>query len=363
MEGGSEQSAPAAEEDRRARVRKRLHHGLFVGGALLVLVYAGLVMSAGGANLIRQLSSLNPKLLILPLLATFLSYLSMSLSYEGIARAAGSVMRSSDMLRITFVANTANYVFPSGGLSGFALRLIMFTRKGISTGRAVLISFTQTLLTNLTLMIFIVYGLTHLMLTQKLARGSLIITLAVIIALVIFLGGALYLVYHRRGRTRALGVGRRMVDWTLAKTGHLERYGKRVDRLFVHIDDGMEFFASKPTAMIAPLLWILLDWVLTVGVLYGAFYSIGRPVDYSQVAVGFSVGIVLTIISFVPAGAGILETSMAAAFASMGIPLAESVLPIFIFRVCFYVIPALLSLLFARSAFTEVDTAVAEDLL
>ncbi len=361
MEGGSEQSA--AVEEGRARVRKRLHHGLFVGGALLVIVYAALAMSAGGANLVRQLSSLDPKLLILPLIATFLSYIAMSLSYEGIARAAGSVLRSRDMLRITFVANTANYVFPSGGLSGFALRLIMFTRKGISTGRAVLISFTQTLLTNLTLMIFIVYGLTHLMLTQKLARGSLIATLMVIVALLIFLAGALYMVYHRRGRARALRFGSRLAQWLLAKTGYLERYGKRLERLFVHVDDGMEFFASKPVAMIAPLLWILLDWVLTVGVLYGAFYSLGRHVDYSQVAVGFSVGIVLTIISFVPAGAGILETSMAAAFSSMGIPLAESVLPIFIFRVCFYVIPALLSLLFARSAFSEVDPAVAEELL
>ncbi len=340
-----------------------MRRGALAGGGLLVAVYAVMMMLAGGGNLAAQFANLNPRFLFVPLLFTLFSYITMSLSYEGIARAAGSPVRFRDMLRITLVANTANYVLPTGGLSGFALRLLMFTKKGIGTGRAVLISFTQTLLTNVTLMIFIVYGFVHLMLTQAMTTGSLIAAGSVIVALSVFLGAAFSMVYARDRRVKVLAMGRRFGKWVLRRTGHHERQAERMQRFFGHIDEGMEFFASQPRAMIAPFLWILLDWVLTVGVLYAAFYSVGRAVEYNQVAVAFSVGIVLTIISFVPAGAGVLEGSMATTFMTMGIPFAESVLPIFIFRVCFYVVPAVLSLFFARSAFAEAAPADARELI
>jgi hypothetical protein len=35
------------------------------------------------------------------------------------------------MCRITLVANAANYLLSTGGLSGFALRMYLFARRGI----------------------------------------------------------------------------------------------------------------------------------------------------------------------------------------------------------------------------------------
>ncbi len=347
-------------------LKRRLRHGAIVCGVLLVGVYAILVVSAGGIKLITSMVAIKPWLLALPVIATLLSYVTMSLSYQGIARAAGSVFGGRDMLRITFVANTANYVLPSGGFSGFALRLVMFTKRGVTAGRAVLISFTQTLLTNLMLVVFIVYGLANLIYSQRVDSGSLIAATVLIGVLGAFLVSSLLMFYHARFRGMVLGWTVRLIDKLLSFTSHHERFSHRVHRMFAHVGEGMEFFASKPRAMVGPLFWIFLDWLLTIGVLYAAFYSVGIPLAFSQVAVGFSVGIVLAIISFVPGGVGVLEVSMAAAFASMGVPLKESVLPVFIFRVSFYVVPALISLVLARGAFADVDVAetlAAEEML
>ena len=104
-------------------------------GVLLAILYAYAVVTAGGRDLAEVLFTLDPFLLSLPLLATLLSYVTMSLSYEGIARAAGSEVRSIDMLRITFVSNTVNYIVATGGLSGFAVRMYFFQRHGIPVGR------------------------------------------------------------------------------------------------------------------------------------------------------------------------------------------------------------------------------------
>lgn len=340
---------------------RKIRRGVILTGVVLVLVYAYMVITAGGGNLVDILVSLDPWLLALPLACTFVSYVTMSLSYEGIARAAGAAVGSADMLRITFVANTANYVLPTGGLSGFALRMVMLNKKGVSAGRAVLISFTQTLLTNLMLVVFIVYGLLHLVFAGSLDTLNTAFVCLVVAVLTAFLGGCLAMVYRRDLRARGLGFGSRLVHRVLKRFGHAERYEKRLLRFFDHIDEGMEFFATRPKAMIGPLVWIFVDWVFTIAVLYAAFFSIGSHVTYSQVVIAFSVGIVFAVISFVPGGVGVLEMALSGMFASAGVPREESVLAIMIFRICFYVIPVLLALALARGAFAGVDETVVSD--
>ena len=357
---GADERGPLAEHN--APVWPRVRRGLIVGGVVLVAVYAFLLVSAGGRSLFDTVT-LRPGLLALPLLATILSYVTMSLSYEGIARAAGAKIRSRDMLRITFVANTANYIFPTGGLSGFALRMVMLPKKNVAGGRAVLISFTQTLLTNLMLLAFIVYGLVHMAVTQKMALPAVTAVVSVVVVLTGFLALCLMMVYRRGLRDRFLERSLRLTTRLLERAGYRERYGRRVERVFRHIGEGMEFFASRPRAMLAPVFWIFLDWALTIGILYAAFYSVGYPVAYSQVAVAFSVAIVVAVMSLVPGGIGVLEGTLALTFKSVGVPLEACVLPILIFRICFYVIPALLSLLLARGAFAELDPSAAQELL
>jgi uncharacterized protein (TIRG00374 family) len=324
-------------------------------GVLLVALYTYAVMTAGGRDLADVISTLDPFLLSLPLFATLLSYLTMSLSYEGIARAAGSDIRQRDMLRITFVANTANYVLPTGGFSGFALRMMMLKKKGVTAGRAVLISFTQTLLTNVMLVVFILYGLLHMIASGNLDGGSVAAVAAVSGILFAFLGSCLLMVYRQSARDLLLGKVLDICEAILVRFGYFDQYKVGLHRFFLHIDEGMEFFAERPRAMVGPLAWIFLDWVFTIAVLYAAFYSVGADVSYSDVVIAFSVAIVVAVVSFVPGGVGVLDATLFAMFARTGIPDEQSVLALMIFRVSFYVIPVLLSLAMARSAFADVN--------
>jgi uncharacterized protein (TIRG00374 family) len=356
-------SESSGQGDVRSSLRRRIRRGAVATGIVLILVYAYLVVTAGGRSLVETLTELDPVLLILPLIATALSYVTMSLSYEGIARAAGCRVGQLDMLRITFVANTANYVIPTGGLSGFALRLVMLNKKGVSGGRAVLISFTQTLLTNLMLMVFILYGLVHLVFSRRLDVVTMGLIAGVIVLLTLFLAACLLMVYNERIRGRLL---LRMNEWSdrvLARFGYTDRFGRRAHRFLLHVDEGLTFFAAEPRAMAMPLFWIFLDWVFTIAVLYAALYSVGADVSYGQVVVAFSVGIVFAVVSFVPAGVGVLEVALNGMLASGGVPREQSVLAIMIFRICFYVIPVLLALFVARGAFSDMDESQAEELV
>ncbi len=350
------------EKPQQSSLRRRLRRGAVFTGVGLVLVYAYMLVTAGGHTLYEALLQLDPILLILPLLATALSYITMSLSYEGIARAAGSVVEQREMLRITFIANTANYVIPTGGLSGFALRMVMLNRRGVSAGRAVLISFTQTLLTNLMLMVFIVYGLIHLVMSRNLDDLTFSLISSVVVVLSLFLAACLAMVYNEGIRRRILVRTNQWVDRILERFDYTERYGTRAHRFLLHIDEGLTFFATRPRAMAMPLFWIFVDWLCTIGVLYAALYSVGASITFGQVVVAFSVGIVFAVVSFVPGGVGVLEVALDGMLSGGGVAKEQSVLAILIFRMCFYVIPVLLALVFARGAFADVDPDQAEDL-
>jgi hypothetical protein len=148
-----------------------------LGAAVLVV----LVSRADLDQLLHTARSITPSLLVLPALATLGSYLTMAWSYQGIARVAGYALPFGEMCRITLVANTANYLLSTGGLSGFALRMYLFARRGIPAGSAVLISLVQTLLTNLVLLVFVMWGFALLLLSHNLVGRDLIAAGALLI--------------------------------------------------------------------------------------------------------------------------------------------------------------------------------------
>lgn len=335
-----------------ATQRASLRRGAALVVAVLVVAYAAMSQIAGGDRLAQAWKTLEWHYLTLPLLATLLSYVTMSLSYEGIVRAAGATIGSRDMLRITLVANTANYIFPSGGLTGFALRLVFFTKRGISAGSAVAISFTQTLLTNLMLVVFVVYGLVTLLVTGRIAGASLI---AAAIATALLAGGfglLLVMIYSTPIRQTVLAFGARAADAALNRIGRQATLGARARRFFVHIEEGMALFAGRPGEMLMPSVWIFFDWLFMMGALWLAFYATGAPVGFSLIAIAFSVSSVASFVTFVPAGAGVLEGALAGTLAGLGVPLGDSLLPIFLYRFCYFIVPTLLAFVLAHGAFT-----------
>lgn len=332
-----------------------LRRGATIVALLLAAAYTTMFLVAGTEDLQAAWDRMEAHFLVLPLLATLLSYLTMSFSYEAIVRAAGIRISSRDMLRITLVANTANYIFPTGGLSGFAFRLVFFTKRGISAGTAVAISFTQTLLTNLMLVVFVVFGMVNLLMAGGISGVSLV---AAAVATGLLSAGFLLLVLMISivgVRRRMLKAGERLVDRALTRTGYHGRFAERARHFFVHVEEGMALFAGSPGAMAIPSVWIFLDWLFMMGTLWLGFYATGREVSFSIVTIAFSVSSVAAFISLVPAGAGVLEGALAGTLAGLGVPLGDSLLPIILYRFCYFIVPTIFSFFLAHGAFTGVQ--------
>jgi uncharacterized protein (TIRG00374 family) len=318
---------------------------LVVGVAALVLLFV-----FSDANKLWEIAStLDFWLLSIPLVCGLASYVVMARSYQGIALAAGADVPFWEMLKITFVANTVNYIVSTGGLSGFAVRLYFFVRLSIPSGTAVIISLVQTFITNTILLLFVVVGFAYLLMAHDLHGYALGTTATLLFFFMLAAAVAMLLLFHRALRRRTLFVLAETVHWFLHRFFPRHKPGRvRIWRFQRNLNRGIEFLLARKRSMVGPTLWIIVDWVLTMLILYGAFLSVRYPIPMSFVVVGFAVGIILSLVSFVPGGLGVMEGSMAAIFASLSVPFETAVVAVLIFRVAYYVLPLIISVFFFR---------------
>src|SRR5205085_5554384 len=123
-------------------------------------------------------------------------------------------------------------------------------------------------------------------------------------------------------------LGRRFTPHWMPKRGRLHHFQRQLNQ-------GFDFLLKRKERMIAPTLWILFDWVLTVGVLWAAFWAVDNPLPPSIVIMGFGVGLLSSLVSFIPAGIGIMEGSMVAVFGSLNVDTAQAFLAVLIFRLTY----------------------------
>jgi len=294
-------------------------------------------------------STLDARLLSIPIGCALASYVVMARSYQGIARAAGCDVPFWEMLKITFVANTVNYIVSTGGLSGFAVRLYFFIRLQIPSGTAVIISLVQTFITNAILLLFVVAGFAYLLTAHNLHGYALgtIATLLFFFILVAVL--AIILLFHRPLRRRVLFVMAEVTHWFLHRFFPRHKPARmRIWRFQRNLNRGIDFVLARKRRMVIPTVWIVVDWVATLLILWGAFVTVNYPIPMSFVVVGFAVGIILSLVSFVPGGLGVMEGSMAAIYASLSVPFETAVVAVLIFRLAYYVMPMIISVFFFR---------------
>jgi uncharacterized protein (TIRG00374 family) len=325
--------------------RRHLISALVVGLGALALLF----VFSDTRKLWLTASDLDGGLLLIPFACALASYAAMARSYQGIASAAGSEVPFWEMLKITFVANTANYVVSTGGLSGFALRLYFFLRLSVPSGTAVTISLVQTFITNVVLLLFVVAGFTYLLTANDLRGYALGTTATLLFFFILAAIVAMVLLFHRGLRRRTLFVMAETVHWFMHR--FLPRHKPArisIWRFQRNLNRGIEFLLLRKRRMVVPTLWIVADWMITLLILYGAFVAVRYPIPMTFVIVGFAVGIILSLVSFVPGGLGVMEGSMAAIFSSLSVPFETAVVAVLIFRVAYYVVPMIISLFFFR---------------
>lgn len=337
---------PASPDTGRAARRLRLMRlAALAGLAAFVVLFA----FADLRELQRVLAEADHRLLLLSFVWALASYAAMARSYQGIAAAAGERIPFAEMFKITIVACTVNYLLSTGGLSGFALRMYFFTRRGVASGTALLISLAQTVMTNFTLLVFVLIGSLYLYSAHPLSGYALLAVGALLVLVVAAAVIAALLLLRARWRRRTLFYLAQSAHWAMHRVlPHRTPPRTHIWRYQFNLNRGIEFLLSRKRQMAAPLFFIVLDWICTILILHTAFLALHFPVRSSFVVVGFAVGITLSYATLIPGGLGIMEGSMAAIFAGLGVPYETAVVAALVYRCAYYLMPLFTSLFFYR---------------
>jgi uncharacterized protein (TIRG00374 family) len=251
----------------------------------------------------------------------------------------------ADVLPVMFAAYFINVVAPSGGAAGAALFIDDARRRGQSAGRTA-IGTVLVLLADLgTLVPFVLYGILFLRGQGKL-RIYDTIGAAVYVTFIVLLSGAVAAARWRPSVfRRLLGGVARLVNWAGAKFRRPEvldaRWAARTSSEFREAAAGI---ARRPGRLALTAGWATAMHIVNLAGLYALFLAFDQPVRLGTLVAGFAMGIVFFVVTIVPSGLAAVEGIMALVFTAMGIPPAQAVAVVLVFRAANFWMPLVIGL-------------------
>ena len=121
-------------------------------------------------------------------------------------------------------------------------------------------------------------------------------------------------------------------------------FGPSLQHLDETLGRGIAAVRAHPMALGLPLLFVLLDWAASVLVLAVCFEALGGRPHLGVLLTGFAIGVTVGFLSMLPGGMGAQEGSMTGIYVLLGVQLEQAVLAAVLFRVVYYIVPFVASL-------------------
>ena len=325
-------------------MKKPLKVLLYILGAVISLGILFVMIYQAKDNFVKIWQEVQTKYLFLSVLSSVLIYVAMGMSLYEVLRIMGRRISKSAAIGIALVSTTVNYMISSLGASGFALRAHLLNRRRVPFGMCVTASIVITVLLYFVLAVIILLG-SVLMLFNSSANT---LQLVEIFALIIVMGGACVAItaflFNNKWRNKWV----RKIFLVLNKVlfhlfGALISKG-RYDTFVDQLDEGIRLIHQKKRKLFGTIIYVCADWFFTILVLYFAFRAVGIAIAPGVLVAGFAIGMVATLIPILPSGLGAMELAMTAVFSQMGIDWDAALMATLIYRVVYYVLPAIVSI-------------------
>jgi len=231
------------------------------------------------------------------------------------------------------------------GISGFALRTHLLRKRHVPYGASVTTSVVITVLLYMMLALIVIQGCVLMILRPQTGSFQLVeglIGVAVMLG-ISFSMGAFF--FHHEFRAKWSKALFRNINHVIYFFSQKEIPQETFRQFESQLEHGIKLIHSKKHELTKAVVYICMDWICTMLILYFAFIAIGIRLDIGRLVVGFSLGMVATLIPILPGGLGAMEVAMTAAYSQMGIPWGAALMASLIFRFSYYLLPAGLGLL------------------
>ncbi len=306
-------------------------------GILCALIYPNLDALA------VTLKRAHPGFLLVALCCAFMSYFFMGLSLWEVLKILGHRLPFLETAGIALVSTTVNYFVSSGGVSGFATRAHLLSRRGISYGISVTSSVVISVFIYLVLSIIIAEGMVLQVIKSNQAGMSLFEGLAGVLFVLSFAFMLVLLFFHHKLRSAWARKLYHTVNRLLFFFSKKEIPEETFNAFESQLSNGINIIHSRKYELPRVLACVCLDWMFNIFILNFAFRAVGENIGSTKLIIGFAFGQLMTVIPILPGGLGAMEAAMTAAYSQMGVPVGAALAASLIFRLAYYLVPALIS--------------------
>jgi uncharacterized protein (TIRG00374 family) len=314
---------------------------LHMGRSLLMLLLLGLAVHF----LLPQITELKQSLqvlqkmiwwvVILAIVAQFLSYVGSGYLLKSIVEVVGDRMRISRGVLITLASWSLGLV--AGGTVGIVTGTYQWSREsGVSPEGATLAGWLPNFLITGSLILISIFGLLHLIFVHQLSALQVFGFSLMSFLLALIMVALSWGVHHRQSLT----------GWVVRAAGRWAKMLRRKqtpDAIRVSMDRIFKAWDTLRTeGWRRPLLGTILNFGFDMLTLYLLFVAAGHDVSPGVLLTGYGLPLLLGKVPFLPGGVGLVEGSMAALYAGLGVPNAITVVVILAYRVLSFWLPSLI---------------------
>ncbi len=310
--------------------------------ALSLVILAGLVYPNLHEFLVTVRTA-RPKPLFFSFFFSAVSYVFIGLSLWEVLKILGHRLRLREAVGIAFVSTTVNYFVSSAGVSGFATRAHLLSKRGVPYGICVTSSVVITVFIYLVLAIIIAEGMLLQLFKASTSGVSVFQDVGGILAVLTFAFSLGVLFFHHELRSawaRKLYHAANWFSYLFSKKTIPEETFRQFES---QLSKGIHTIQAKRYELPMVLAYVCLDWVCNILILHYAFRAVGAHLHTSTLIIGFALGQLMTIIPILPGGMGAMEAAMTAAFSGMGVPVGQALTASLVFRLFYYLVPAFAS--------------------
>lgn len=300
---------------------------LFLGAIVVALSFGEL------ETILLTFQKIHLRYFFLAILIQLLWFISSGRMYQSIFHLLGIHESVFELSRIATAANFVNVVMPTAGIGGVALFATEAHRRGHPTGKVTVAAALFLLLDQAAFLVILALGLLILFRRNDLDAGEITASLF-LLTIAIFYGSILYIGYRSEEKLGNLlakfarGINK-VAAW-FRKENYLSE--TRAYEFAHEVADGFSGLTEKPSSLIRPILWGIVDKFLLMLILICSFLSFEVSFSAGTIIAGFSLAYLFLIVSPTPSGIGIVEGIMPIALTSLNVNWSQAVVITLVYR-------------------------------
>jgi len=274
------------------------------------------------------------------LLFTFLAYVFSSLGYVFVSKVFRIKAPKPYIFIVAMVTIAVNNLMAFGGVAGYTLRVFLMKSKKVGTDDVIASSFFHTYLYTISVtafvpvMLFILFS-RHI-LDKAQSKGLLYAGFGSLAFFVFF-----SLIFFKRSfRLKLFHYIKELIVKVFKRDPE-----KGLNRFDEVVKSGLDYLITDPYYIPLLLSLTILDYASAILAFHFCFKATGTAVSGIVLVTGFIIGTSAGTASMIPGGLGVQETSMAAIYSLFGVTVRSALLASILYRVFFYFIPIILSMI------------------